>query len=111
MTVGERIKEIRELKGMSQDELAHKMGYKDRSSISKIEKDNDDNISLSTVQKAADALNCSPLYLMGWDDDNTPEMEKERSERLGKFAELYSQLNDSNRELVDNMLKALSSKQ
>lgn len=111
MTVGEKIKEVRELKGMSQDELAKKMGYKDRSSISKIEKDNDDNISLNTVQKAADALHCSPLYLMGWDDDSTIEMEKQRSERLDKFVELYSQLNESDQNLIDGMLKSLSSKQ
>ena len=111
MTVGEKIKEVRELKGMSQEELAKKMGYKDRSSISKIEKDNDDNISLNTVQKAADALGCSPLYLMSWDDDNTIEMEKQRSERLDKFVELYSQLNESDQNLIDGMLKSLSSKQ
>lgn len=111
MTVGEKIKEVRELKGMSQEELAKKMGYKDRSSISKIEKDNDDNISLNTVQKAADALGCSPLYLMGWDDDSSIEVEKQRSERLDKFVELYSQLNESDQNLIDGMLKSLSSKQ
>lgn len=111
MTVGERIKQVREAKGLSQDELAKRMGYKDRSSISKIEKDNDDNISLNTVQKAADALGCSPLYLMGWDDDNTIEVEKQRSERLDKFVELYSQLNESDQNLIDGMLKSLSSKQ
>ena len=111
MTVGEKIKEVRELKGMSQEELAKKMGYKDRSSISKIEKDNDDNISLNTVQKAADALGCSPLYLMGWDDDSSIEVEKQRSERLDKFVELYSQLNENDQNLIDGMLKSLSSKQ
>lgn len=112
MTVGERIKQLREAIGMSQDELAKRMGYKDRSSISKIEKSSDDNIYLDTVQKAADILNCSPLYLMGWDDKpSLDDSNKGRSERLNKFIDLYSQLNQSNQELVDNMIQALTSNQ
>lgn len=110
MTVGERIKQVREAKGLSQDELAKRMGYKDRSSISKIEKDNDDNISMNTVQKAADALNCSPLYLMGWDEENNLDSESQKSRRTDKFVELYEQLNDDQKILIDNMLTALSSK-
>lgn len=107
MTVGERIKHSREAIGMSQDELAKRMGYKDRSSISKIEKSSDDNIYLDTVQKAADILGCSPLYLMGWDTKN----ENEQSVREQRFIDLYSQLNSSNQDLVDNMIEALSKKQ
>ena len=114
MTVGERIKQVRESKNMSQQELAKRMGYKDRSSISKIEKNKDDDIMLDTVQKIADVLDCSPLYLMGWESDEYEEHIKKAAERLERYAEfikLYEQLNDSNRELVDNMLLALSSKQ
>ena len=39
MTIGERIKLKREELGMSQEELAEKIGYKSRSSINKIELD------------------------------------------------------------------------
>lgn len=114
MTVGERIKQAREAKGMSQQELAEKMGYKDRSSISKIEKNKDDDIMLDAVQKIADVLGCSPLYLMGWETEESQNDTQKTSDRIKTYAEfinLYEQLNDSNRELVDNMLKALSSKQ
>ena len=105
MTVGARIKNIRESKGMSQDELAKKMGYKDRSSISKIEKASDENITIESVQKFAEALNCSPLFLMGWDSD-----EKKQSSRDEIAFNVYSQLNDEQKTLIDNMLTALSSK-
>ena len=37
MTIGERIKERREALGMTQQELADRLGYKSRSTINKIE--------------------------------------------------------------------------
>lgn len=113
MTIGERIRQRRESIGMSQDELAKRMGYKDRSSISKIEKGADDNIYLDTIQKTANILNCSPLYLMGWQDESDLKG-KELPNHLKKyeqFIKLYEQLDDKNRQLVDNMIQALSSKQ
>ena len=38
-TIGDRIKSRREELGLTQDDLALKLGYKSRSSINKIEKD------------------------------------------------------------------------
>lgn len=122
MTVGERIKQVREAKGLSQDELAKRMGYKDRSSISKIEKDNDDNISMNTVQKAAESLGCSPLYLMEWVDDMNykPDSEPQSSSKVStqpltakeqQFIEAYSRLSEEQQGLVDNLMRTWLSKQ
>lgn len=70
MTVGDRIKHIREEKGISQEELAKKLGLKDKSSVCKIEKAGD-NISTNSIRKYADALNTTVARLMGWaKDDN-----------------------------------------
>lgn len=112
MTVGERIKWVRENKGMSQEELAKKMGYKDRSSVTKIEKGSDDNIYLDTIQKVADILECSPLYLMGWENyqDNLNK-QIERFEKYDQFISLYEQLPKNYQALVDNMLITLTEKQ
>jgi len=110
MTVGEMIKHQRELLGLSQDELAKRMGYKDRSSISKIEKGSDKNLPLEVVQKFAEVLGCSPLVLMGWDNETEPNESAQKYERFSKFIDLYSQLPDEKRNLVDNMLIALSEK-
>lgn len=52
---------------MSQDTLAELTGYKDRSSIAKIEKGEVD-ISESKIREFAKALQISPQELMGWDD-------------------------------------------
>lgn len=67
MTIGQRIKQRREQLGLTQDELAHKVGYASRSSINKIELSRD--LPLRKVSKMASALDTSPSYLMGWTDD------------------------------------------
>lgn len=53
---------------LTQSELAQKLGYKSRSSINKIELGISD-ITQSKVLEFAKALNCSPEYLMGWEDN------------------------------------------
>ena len=68
MTVADRIKNRRENLKMSQEELALKLGLKDKSSISKIEASGD-KISLKNIEKISVALNCSIQSLMGWEDD------------------------------------------
>ena len=68
-TIGMRIKEARIKKGLSQTELAGKLGYKSRSSISKIETGGRD-IPKSQVVKIAEILDLTPSYLMGW--ENSP---------------------------------------
>ena len=64
MTIGQKIKHYRELKGMSQEELAIACGYKGRSSISRIEKDEGD-IPQSKIKQIANVLEVSPGALIG----------------------------------------------
>ena len=66
-----RIRELRISAGLSQDELAKKTGYNDRSSIAKIEAGKVD-LTQSKLVAFADALNTTPGYLMGWEPDNKP---------------------------------------
>lgn len=68
MTVGERIKSARESKGLSQEELAKRMGYAGKSSVCKAETWGD-NITTTKVVKFANALGVSFEYLMGWEMD------------------------------------------
>lgn len=55
--------------GMTQEELALKCGYKSRSSINKIELVRD--LPLKKLLLVARALNVSPNYLLGYEDDNS----------------------------------------
>lgn len=67
MTIGDRIKQRRMELGMSQEELAHKLGYKSRSSVNKIELGGQ-NLTQKKIKKIADALDTTPDYIMGWDE-------------------------------------------
>lgn len=73
MTVYERIRQRRLELGMSQEELAKKLGYKSRSSINKIELGKSD-AQLSKIADIAKALETTPGYLMGWSESSTPHV-------------------------------------
>lgn len=68
MQVGERIKKRRLELGLTQEELAKKMGYSGKSSVCKAETWGDE-ITTAKVHKFAKALDCSYEYLMGWEND------------------------------------------
>lgn len=68
MEIGERIRKRREELGMSQADLADKVGYTSRSSIAKVET-NANGMTQSKIVKFADALETTPSYLMGWEDE------------------------------------------
>ena len=67
-------KNIRELRlslKMSQQELADLVGYKDRTSIAKVEAGEVD-LSQSKINAFAKALGVSPIELFGWNDEENP---------------------------------------
>ena len=63
----ERIKEEREKMGLSQEELAKRIGYTNKSSIAKVEAGQVD-LPQSKIMAFANALHVTPAYLMGWED-------------------------------------------
>ncbi len=62
--VHERVKQVRQQLNISQDELAKRLGYKSRSTISKIEAGEND-IPLIKLKPFADALGVSMEFLLG----------------------------------------------
>lgn len=66
MSIGERIRNKRIELGLTQDELAKKLGYASRSSVNKMENSRD--LPLKKVQAMANALGVTPAYLMGWEE-------------------------------------------
>lgn len=74
ITISDRIKSIRLEKGLTQDELALRMGFSNRSAISKIETAGND-ITLKTINKVANALGVTKPYLMGYSDKKTTELD------------------------------------
>lgn len=68
MTIGENIKRLREERQMSQSDLARAAGYKDRSSISRIEVGDNDPTQKS-LARIAKALNVSPSSLFDYQSE------------------------------------------
>ena len=66
--IGNRIKRRREELGLTQEDLALKLGYKSKSTINKVELGIND-ISQAKILSYANVLNTTPAYLMGWDED------------------------------------------
>ena len=73
MTTGERIRLLREKKGISQSDLSIAVGYKTRSSITKIEKGESDPPQNMLI-KIANALEVTPAALLG--DSSAAEYER-----------------------------------
>ena len=71
MTTGEKIKILRVKKGMSQEELGKKVGVQ-KAAINKYEKGIVVNLKMSTIAKLADALDVTPVYLMGIGEEQLP---------------------------------------
>lgn len=84
MTMYDRIRDLRLEQNMSQEDLAHKVGYKGRSMIARIESGQVD-ISQSKVKAFANALNTTIDYLM---DDADP-IHQEAIQYFGNIARAY----------------------
>lgn len=110
MELHENIKYLREKLGMSQIDLAVKVGYKDRSSVAKVESGNVD-LPQSKIALFASALGVTPAELIGigWltnnnriamDVSKAPDLSPDESDLLRK----YRALDESGRGRVWNVL-------
>ena len=80
MNIGQRIKSRRKELKMSADELGKRLG-KDRSTIYRYENGDIENLPIDILEPIADALDTTPQYLMGWNDQSNPQKEKQSTER------------------------------
>lgn len=67
--IGKNIAEARKRAGLTQEELAVKVGYKTKSAINKIELGVRD-LPQKKIASFAQALGVTPGHLMGWDTPN-----------------------------------------
>jgi transcriptional regulator with XRE-family HTH domain len=86
-TIGNRIRELRLLSDMSQEELGRRVGVQ-RAAINKYEKGTVSNIPLHTIEKIADIFEVSPNYIVGWSDEHLSELSLE-SKVLSNVSSVY----------------------
>lgn len=98
MDLGTKVKILRKSLGMTQNDLAKMCGYKSLTTINKIEL-GINSVPLNTVEKLAKALQTTPSYLMGWENDESkisktehihtlPTLSEEDEEMLNTYLEL-----------------------
>ena len=112
MTIGDRIKARRDELGMSQEELAHKIGYKSKTSINKIELGIQE-LRQSKIKQIADALQTTPAYIMGWKETEEDQQLKKCHDLIEKcygsdmyeLVELYAKLNESGKNKIMGELR------
>lgn len=98
------IKKLREELGLSQEELAKRTGYTNRSSIAKIEKGLVD-LSQTKIELFAKVLGVAPGDLMGWEQE-PPQEEPTFNEQ--SLIKKYRLLSNREQAAVDNLINNLS---
>ena len=107
--IGKRIRTRREELGITQEELASKLGYKSKTTIAKIENGTNDIVQ-SKVIEFAQALDTTPAYLMGWTQYNETIPNKNNS--IPKDSDLdiiqreRNKMSDKEKSKLMNILKA-----
>ena len=96
------IKQLRKDMGWSQEELAKKLGYNDRSSIAKIEAGQVD-LPRSKIIDFAKAFNVKPGDLMGWDGE-VPEYDPD----MLTLIDLYSRCDEKGKSAIMSLARTLA---
>ena len=105
MTTGERIKQARKNAGLTQTELANKIGVK-FSTIHKYETGLIVNLKRETIASLAEALDVSPSWLMCIDDDLKALAEE--TVQLNELIDAFDSLPPELRTYALNQIKELS---
>lgn len=105
--VGKNIADMRKALGLTQEELASRVGYKTKSAINKIELGIRD-LPQKKIAIFADALNVTPGRLMGWDEEQKekPTENDGLSDNVIQLIELAKTLSDEDAALLLAALKA-----
>ena len=73
---GEKIKYLRQLTNLSQEELGRRVGVQ-RAAINKYEKGRVTNIPITTIERIAKVFDVSPTYILGWNGDESNPLSAE----------------------------------
>lgn len=105
MEMGEKIKMLRTQKTMTLEELGDKVGV-GKSTVRKWENGMIANMRRDKIAKIANALDCSPAYLLGWEEND----ESEHLKRLTEYAKRLGNLSQDKQKEVFNFIDFLENK-
>lgn len=107
MTIGQRIKIKRETAGMTLESLGKKVGVAAQT-LSRYETGAITGIPMKRIEAIAEALDTTPAYLMGWEDElapMTPEGQKKFDELNEIFGGAFSKLSLDKQILIQKIVQ------
>lgn len=114
MTItGERIKQLRTEKGLSQDDLAKYLNLKNRSTLGTWETSDKASPDYETLKKIAVFFNVTTDYLLGLVDEKNQSVEMQTKTTDGRVLEglkIMEELSDEDYQSVLKMLQGLKAK-
>ena len=99
MTVGERLKQLREQLGMSQVDFATKINVS-KQTLYKYENNIITNIPSDKIESAARICTVSPAYIMGWGNDLSPITSDTSSELTARDEKDIAKILEHTKELL-----------
>ena len=105
MTIGQRIKMVRERKDMTLDEVA-KLCNTTRQTIFKYENEIVTNIPYDKIVLLSNALDVSPSYLFGWDEKESSPSEPVLTEGEKLMLELFRKIPEDRQAAALELLRA-----
>ena len=86
VTIGERIKQRRLELNLSIENVSEKLG-KNRATVYRYESDQIYNMPITTLDPLSKILQCSPAYLMGWEDDEIANLTLKEKKLITAYRE------------------------
>ena len=105
MTIGQRIKEARELREMTLDEVAKRCNTT-KQTIFKYENEIVTNIPYDKIVLLSNALDVSPSYLFGWDEKKESPSQLELTEGEKMMLELFRRIPEDRQPAALELLRA-----
>lgn len=104
--IGDRIREARLNKRMTQEELGLAVGYSGRFAINKIEQGKS-NPSMEYIVRLADALDVSTSWLLGSEDDQKNDTLERAFNERPEMRTLFSVAEDCSKEEIEQAIKII----
>lgn len=101
-TIGERIRAQRILLGMSQEELANRLGLQTRGALSHIESSRR-GITAEQLRKIAEILHTTPNHLLGFDETKQEVIQTATDVNKSFMVWLEESTDDEKRELLERL--------
>ena len=105
MTIGQRIREARERRNMTLDDVAQRCNTT-KQTIFKYENEIVTNIPYDKIVLLSNALDVSPSYLFGWEEKKNSPTELQLSEGEKVLLDLFNRVPEDKQKLVLQMIRA-----